>query len=98
MIALPKPASHSGSRPQAAELLSDLPSSLSSISVAIDCQDLTISTPSFWDEIVKQVLESRDASSLSVLQASSRAGELARRAAENRGVADRLSVVLRDDA
>jgi hypothetical protein len=96
MIDLPKPSAHSGSRPQALDLLRDLPSDLSPSNVAIDCEGLTVSTPSFWDEIVKEVLESRHARSLSVVGASQRVGQLAMGAARNRGVVDRLTVVHRN--
>jgi hypothetical protein len=79
-------------------MLADLPLELRTTGVIMDCGELTVSTSSFWDEMVKEILEVREAQSLSVVHASPRAAELARRAAENRGVAARLSVEVRPAA
>jgi hypothetical protein len=96
VIALPNPAPHSGSRQQATDLLDGLPDDLSASEVTIDCRDLAVSTSSFWDEVVKTVLVTRGARQLSLLDAPTRAGELARRSASNRGVADRLTSAARN--
>jgi hypothetical protein len=79
-----------GSREQARELLADLPASLAGQRVTLDCRNLMIPTPSFLDEIVKQVLIERDAKLLELDHASLRARTLAERSAENRGVRQRL--------
>lgn len=95
VFALPKPSPHSGSRQQAVDLLGGLPVDLRASEVTIDCRDLAVSTSSFWDEVVKAVLVTRGARKLSLLDASTRAEQLARRSAVNRGVADRLTATER---
>jgi len=84
---------HAGSRDQAQDLAALLPDDLTGVAVMIDCSDLLIATPSFLDEIVKQVLERRNAMALEVSDASERARLLLTRSAQNRGVGDRLHVV-----
>jgi hypothetical protein len=81
---------HAGARDQARELADVLASDLSDRDIVLDCSNLLVGTPSFLDEIVKQVLVSRRARSLSVVAASARAHDLLERSAENRGLADRL--------
>jgi hypothetical protein len=83
---------HAGSRDQAQDLLSPLPNDLTGMSVALDCSNVLVSTPSFMDEIVKQILEQRHAKTLEVSCGPQRACELLKRSAENRGVRDRLRV------
>ena len=78
------------SRDQARELTASLPSDLSSTVVMVDCTALQASTPSFVDELVKAVLTDRHGDRLIIKGAPERTVELARRAAQNRGVADRL--------
>ncbi len=56
---------------------------------------MIIGTPSFLDELVKQILELGEADWLEVNDAPERARELLERAAENRGVGERLRVVAR---
>ncbi|MGH3100535.1 MAG: hypothetical protein ACRDPU_06065 [Thermoleophilia bacterium] len=56
----------------------------------VDCTALQASTPSFVDELVKAVLVDRHGRRLIIKGAPERTVELARRAAQNRGVADRL--------
>lgn len=80
-----------GSRQQAKELLAQLPASLDQSVVALDCGQLLVATPSFLDEIVKQVLIERRGERLDLVNASPRARTLAERAAQNRGVAKRLA-------
>jgi hypothetical protein len=76
-------------------MLDGLPHDLSRVEVTMDCNELAISTPSFWDEIVREVLATRSAQSLSVVGASARAAELAKKAAANRGLTDRLTIMPR---
>ena len=78
------------SRDQARELTASLPSDLSDTVVMVDCTALQASTPSFVDELVKVVLVDRQGDRLIIKGAPERTVELARRAAQNRGVADRL--------
>lgn len=84
---------HSGSRDHARALLAGVPTQLNGKSVLLDCGGLVVATPSFLDEIVKEVLVIREADLLEILGATPRAVELAKRAADNRGVVDRLRVV-----
>ncbi|MDP9206894.1 MAG: hypothetical protein M3O65_00045 [Actinomycetota bacterium] len=78
------------SRDQARELTASLPSDLADTIVMVDCTALQASTPSFVDELVKAVLVDRLGGRLVIKGAPERTVELARRAAQNRGVADRL--------
>lgn len=95
MIPPLKPPSHAGSRDQASELIAALPTDLSGESVVLDCAGLAVSTPSFLDEIVKQVLVNRRARLFEVVDASHRVRVLLERAAANRGVSERLRVAIR---
>jgi hypothetical protein len=65
------------------------------MSVVVDCSGLVVGTPSFVDEIVKEVLLVRQADRLEFTGSSARVATLAERAAANRGVADRVSVAAR---
>jgi hypothetical protein len=56
----------------------------------VDCSALQASTPSFVDELVKAVLVDRRGQRLVIKGAPDRTLELARQAAQNRGVIDRL--------
>jgi hypothetical protein len=78
------------SRDQARELTAGLAADLSGTTVMVDCTALQASTPSFVDELVKAVLADRQADRLILKGAPDRTVELARRAAQNRGVLDRL--------
>jgi hypothetical protein len=80
------------SRDQARELTASLPADLSGTPVLVDCSALQASTPSFVDELVKVVLVDRGGSQLVIKGAPERTAELVRRAAQNRGVADRLEI------
>ena len=80
------------SREQARELTASLPDDLSGTVVLVDCSALQASTPSFVDELVKAVLVDRRGGRLVVKGAPERTIELARRAAQNRGVGDRLEI------
>jgi hypothetical protein len=86
---------HAGSRDQAADLARDLPRDLTSQSVQLDCSRLVVVTPSFCDEVVKQILVERNAATLDVHDASERARELLEQSAQNRGVRDRVRVAVR---
>jgi pyrrolidone-carboxylate peptidase len=83
---------HAGSRDQAQDLARPLDDDLTGQTVMIDCSNVLVATPSFLDEIVKQILEQRNAATLEVAGAPGRAQALLERAAENRGVRDRLRV------
>ena len=78
------------SRDQARELTAGLTADLSDTVVMVDCTALQASTPSFVDELVKAVLVDRQGGRLVIKGAPERTVELARRAAQNRGVTDRL--------
>jgi hypothetical protein len=65
------------------------------VSVVLDCNVLVVGTPSFLDEIVKEILVVRRADRLEVVGSTSRVAALAQRAAVNRNVADRLTVIPR---
>jgi hypothetical protein len=80
------------SRDQARELTASLPGDLSGTVVMVDCSALQASTPSFVDELVKAVLVDRGGNRLVIKAAPERTVELARRAAQNRGVLDRLEI------
>jgi hypothetical protein len=86
------PPEHAGSRPQALDLVASLPSELRGQTVVLDCSRLLVPTPSFLDEIVKQVLEVRKAGCLEVVDASQRARDLISRSSANRGVSRRLKI------
>jgi hypothetical protein len=86
---------HAGSRDQVAYLVLALPSDLSAKNVQLDCARLVVVTPSFCDEVVKQILVERNAATLDVHDASERARELLEQSAQNRGVRDRLRVAAR---
>lgn len=85
---------HAGSREQAILLVSTLGDDLTGESILLDCSDVVVATPSFLDELVKQVLEMRDAGRLDVLEPPERAWQLLERAATNRGVRERISVAV----
>jgi hypothetical protein len=56
---------------------------------------MVVGTPSYLDEIVKQVLGVRRADALLVSGASRRAQQLLERAADNRGLRERLRFAAR---
>lgn len=86
------PPSHSGSRDQAQKLLQPLPTDLSGLPVILNCTRMDVSSPSFLDEVVKEVLVLRTAEVLEIEGASARAQSLLQRAADNRGVSERLRI------
>jgi len=85
-----KTPGHAGSRDQAIELVRPLAEDLTGQSVLVDCSNLVVGTPSFMDEIVKQILQQRRAETLEVSGGPARARQLLERSAENRGVRDRV--------
>lgn len=91
-IEVPK---HAGARDQAHDLARSLGDDLAGHEVVLECANSVVTTPSFLDEIVKQVLEERRADVLRITGASSRAQLLLERAAENRGFSDRLNFAVR---
>lgn len=95
MTARLEPGQHAGSREHARRLVADLPAEMEGASVVLDCNVLVVGTPSFLDEIVKEILVMRRADHLEVVGSTSRVAALARRAAVNRNVADRLTVIPR---
>jgi hypothetical protein len=86
---------HAGSREQARMLAATLPGDLGGRTVLLDCSELVIGTPSFLDEVVKQILVLRHADALEVSDAPDRARDLLERAASNRSVRERLRVAAR---
>ena len=86
---------HAGSRDQAVSLVATLSDDLSGQTVLLDCANLLVGTPSFLDEVVKQVLQVRDAATLEASDAPNRVRDLLERSAANRGVRDRLRVAVR---
>lgn len=81
---------HAGSREQAKVLTGTLPTDLQGETVLLDCSRLVIGTPSFLDEIIRQILVLRRAAALEVADASDRARDLLERAATNRDVRERI--------
>ena len=95
MVTLHAPVK-SRSREQAQEITSVLPASLADAAVLLDCQDTAIATPSFTDEVLKQILVERRASSLTVVNAPRRFAELLLRAAVRLRIDDRLHIASAD--
>lgn len=93
MIRLATP-DHAGSRDQARTLAAALPADLEGETVLLDCSELVIGTPSFLDEVLKQILVLRHAAVLEISGAPDRARDLLERAAENRSVRQRLHMVV----
>jgi len=61
----------------------------------LDCAHLTVSTASFVDEVVKEVLIERNAARLDLIDATPKTETHVRRSAQNRGVSERVQVALR---
>ncbi len=89
-----KTPEHAGSRDQAQDLLRALADDLTGQGVIVDCSNLVVGTPSFMDEIVKEILERRHADTLQMSGGPSRARELLERSAKNRGVRDRIRIAV----
>ena len=86
------PLPHSGSRKQAGTLIADLSDDLSCKTIVIYCEYIISSSPSFFDELVKQTLVERKALALEIVGANERCIQHAVRSAANRGVSDRLHI------
>lgn len=91
-LVMPSP-SHAGSRSQAREMFSAHAAPLGI--VLVDCSHQIVGTPSFLDELIRIVLVDREALGLLLDNASERIKTNAERCARNRGVQDRLQVVVR---
>jgi transposase len=94
-LVMPTP-SHAGSRSQAREMFSghrfqEAPLGI----VLVDCSRQIVGTPSFLDELIRIVLVDGEALGLLLDNASERIKTNAERCARNRGVQDRLQVVVR---
>jgi hypothetical protein len=83
---------HAGSRDQAQALTASLSADLQGETVLLDCSALVVGAPSFFDEMIKQVLVVRGAEALEIREARDRARDLLERAAQNRSVRERLRV------
>ena len=81
----------SRSRAEAEAAAAALPNDLRHSDVLLECRGTAIATPSFADEVLKQVLLQRSARHLIVVNAPDRFIELLDRAALRLGLADRLS-------
>ncbi len=97
MVTLQAPTK-SRSREQAREIVSVLPPSLTGADVLLDCRGIAIATPSFTDEVLKQILMERGARRLTVVHAPRRFTELLQRAAARLSVDERLEIVSRPDS
>lgn len=84
-----------GSRERAVDLTSVLPDDLSGSAVTIDAAGVDAAAQSFADELCKQILETRHASSLEVHRASPRFAQYLNSSAARRGVSERLLVDIR---
>jgi len=91
MVTLKAPVK-SRSREQARAIASQLPSMLEGADVFIDCRATAIATPSFVDELLKQILIERSARRLRVTNAPRRFADLLLRASARLKVDDRLEV------
>lgn len=91
-LVMPSP-SHAGSRSQAREMFSGHEAPLGI--VLVDCSRQIVGTPSFLDELIRIVLVDREALGLLLDNATERIKTNAERCARNRGVQDRLQVVVR---
>lgn len=84
-----------GSRGAARTLLADLPADCSTGKVTVDCTDLRASSPSFVDELVKNILVDRAARQLKLQNAPVDVAGWANDSAQRRNVAERLMVDVR---
>jgi hypothetical protein len=91
MVDVQAPAK-SRSREQARQLMASLPRDLAHTRVRLDCRNMTVATPSFADEILKEVLLRRHAQHLDVTNAPGRFAELLERAAARLAVNERVDV------
>jgi hypothetical protein len=80
-----------GSRPAAAELLSGLPADLSGSEIAVLCRDLLTGSPSFADELVRQLAVERSAGRVLLVGADETFERYVRDAARSHAVAERVA-------
>lgn len=81
-----------GSRRQAREMLEGIWSEVRGSFVVLDCSPLTVSTPSFTDELILALLVEGGAHKLTLRGAPTRTADFARRSATLRGVAEKLAI------
>lgn len=91
MVTLQAPVK-SRSREQAHAVTSQLPRTLAGADVLLDCRGTAIVTPSFTDELLKQILIERNARCLKVTNAPQRFAHLLLRASKRLKVDDRIDV------
>jgi len=70
-VTLETPA-HAGARDQAQSLVATLPPHLGGSEIVLDCSVLVVGTPSFLDEVVKQLIVERNVDRVQVLHATTR--------------------------
>lgn len=87
-IILPRLA---GARGRGAEIASALPGNLSDATVTVDCSELMSAAQGFTDELCKQMLEVRQASSVVFTKAPDRFRNFVLLSAKNRDFASRVS-------
>jgi hypothetical protein len=80
-----------GSRPAAAALLAALPADLSGDEVAVLCRDLLSGSPSFADELVRQLAVERNAGHVVLVGADETFERYVRDAARSHAVAGRVA-------
>jgi hypothetical protein len=81
-----------GSRPAAAVLLSTLPADLSGELVSVLCRDLLSGSPSFADELVRELAVERNAESVVVVGAEPTFEAYVRDAARTHRVTERVTM------
>jgi hypothetical protein len=79
-----------GTRPGVAPFLVDVEETLEGEHVVLDCRALLSGTPSFADEMVKQILVERGAAELVVLSATSDFASDVIASARDSGIVDRI--------
>lgn len=79
-----------GTRPAVAPFLASLDDKLAGQRVVLDCRSLLSGTPSFADEMIKQVLVVREADELLVVGASTDFADDVMQAARDHLVSDRV--------
>jgi hypothetical protein len=69
-----------------------LPERLDGVRVEVDCSPLRSPSSSFVDELLNIVVVERNASTVAFLHTSERMAQLARQAASNRGITERVKI------
>lgn len=83
------------SRNQARKLVETLPDRLDDANVDLDCREMKSASPSFVDQIIREVLVDRGAAGLTLVRPPESVGSLARRVASTHRVAERLEIISR---